>query len=153
MPFEMQHKATIIAMTDTSRLTNNNNKSITKKRILIIDDEDDINLALKVVLDNDGFEVTTFNDPLEALRNLKTNLYDLVLLDIRMPTMDGLSVYQRIRKLDDKVEICFLTAGSLNLDEEFAKQVFPILEKDRFIRKPVSNEELIKRVKQMTLTE
>jgi CheY-like chemotaxis protein len=69
-----------------------------------------------------------------------------------MPTMDGLSVYQRIRKLDDKVEICFLTAGSLNVDEEFAKQVFPILEKeDRFIRKPVSNEELIKRVKQMTL--
>lgn len=149
----MQQKATIIAMTDTSRLTNNNNKSITKKRILIIDDENDINLALKVVLENDGFEVTTFNDPLEALRNLKTNLYDLVLLDIRMPKMDGLSVYQRIRKLDDKVEICFLTAGSLNLDEEFAKQVFPILEKeDRFIRKPVSNEELIKRVKQMTLT-
>ncbi len=153
MSFEMQQKATIIAMTDTSRLTNNNNKSITKKRILIIDDENDINLALKVVLENDGFEVTTFNDPLEALRNLKTNLYDLVLLDIRMPKMDGLSVYQRIRKLDDKVEICFLTAGSLNLDEEFAKQVFPILEKeDRFIRKPVSNEELIKRVKQMTLT-
>jgi CheY-like chemotaxis protein len=136
MSFEMQQKATIIAMTDTSRLTNNNNKSITKKRILIIDDEDDINLALKVVLENDGFEVTTFNDPLEALRDYKANLYDLVLLDIRMPTMDGLGVYQRIRKLDDKVEICFLTAGSLNVDEEFAKQVFPILEKeDRFIRK------------------
>jgi CheY-like chemotaxis protein len=142
----------IMIMTNTSKLTNNDER--TKKRILVIDDEDDINLALKVVLENDGFEVTTFNDPLEALRNLKANLYDLVLLDIRMPTMDGLGVYQRIRKLDDKVEICFLTAGSLNLDEEFAKQVFPILEKeDRFIRKPVSNEELIKRVKQMTLTE
>jgi CheY-like chemotaxis protein len=148
---KMQQKTTIMIMTNTSRLTNNNNKS-TKKRILIIDDEDDINLAIKVVLENDGFEVTTFNDPLEALRDYKANLYDLVLLDIRMPTMDGLGVYQRIRKLDDKVEICFLTAGSLNLDEEFAKQVFPILEKeDRFIRKPVSNEELIKRVKQMTL--
>jgi CheY-like chemotaxis protein len=136
-------------MTDSSRLTDNNKS--TRKRILVIDDKDDINLAIKVVLESDGFVVTTFNDPLEALRNYKTNLYDLVLLDIRMPTMDGLSVYQRIRKLDDKVEICFLTAGSLNVDEEFAKQVFPILEKeDRFIRKPVSNEELIKRVKQMT---
>jgi two-component system response regulator ChvI len=149
MPFEMQQKATIITMTDSSRLTDNNKS--TRKRILVIDDKDDINLAIKVVLESDGFVVTTFNDPLEALRNYKTNLYDLVLLDIRMPTMDGLSVYQRIRKLDDKVEICFLTAGSLNVDEEFAKQVFPILEKeDRFIRKPVSNEELIKRVKQMT---
>ena len=78
-------------MTNTSKLTNNDER--TKKRILVIDDEDDINLALKVVLENDGFEVTTFNDPLEALRNLKANLYDLVLLDIRMPTMDGLSVY------------------------------------------------------------
>ena len=145
----MQQKATIITMTDSSRLTDNNKS--TRKRILVIDDKDDINLAIKVVLESDGFVVTTFNDPLEALRNYKTNLYDLVLLDIRMPTMDGLSVYQRIRKLDDKVEICFLTAGSLNVDEEFAKQVFPILEKeDRFIRKPVSNEELIKRVKQMT---
>jgi CheY-like chemotaxis protein len=149
MPFEMQQKATIITMTDSSRLTDNNKS--TRKRILVIDDKDDINLAIKVVLESDGFVVTTFNDPLEALRNYKTNLYDLVLLDIRMPTMDGLSVYQRIRKLDDKVEICFLTVGSLNVDEEFAKQVFPILEKeDRFIRKPVSNEELIKRVKQMT---
>ena len=145
----MQQKATIITMTDSSRLTDNNKS--TRKRILVIDDKDDINLAIKVVLESDGFVVTTFNDPLEALRNYKTNLYDLVLLDIRMPTMDGLSVYQRIRKLDDKVEICFLTAGSLNVDEEFAKQVFPILEKeDRFIRKPVSNKELIKRVKQMT---
>jgi PleD family two-component response regulator len=59
------------------------------KKILVIDDEDDINLALKVVLENDGFEVTTFNGPLEALRDYKANLYDLVLLDIRMPTMDG----------------------------------------------------------------
>jgi len=117
----MQQKTTIMIMTNTSRLTNNNNKS-TKKRILIIDDEDDINLAIKVVLENDGFEVTTFNDPLEALRDYKANLYDLVLLDIRMPTMDGLGVYQRIRKLDDKVEICFLTAGSINVDEEFAKK-------------------------------
>jgi len=51
-----------------------------------------------------------------------------------------------------KLRYVFLTAGSLNVDEEFAKQIFPILEKDRFIHKPVSNEELIKRVKQMTLT-
>jgi response regulator RpfG family c-di-GMP phosphodiesterase len=58
-----------------------------------------------------------------------------------------------LRKLDDKVEVCFLTAGNVNY-EVWAKEAFTTLNKeDRFIRKPISNEELVKRVKQMTLTE
>jgi DNA-binding response OmpR family regulator len=62
-----------------------------------------------------------------------------------MPRMDGLGVYQRIRKADDKVEICLLTAEDLNV-EYF--EVFPALNKeDRFIQKAVDNEELVKRVK------
>lgn len=121
----------------------------TKKRILVIDDEDDINLVFKVVLEDNGFDVDTFIDPLEALQDLKSGLYDLVMLDVRMPTMSGLSVYLEIRKIDDIVKICFLTAGDLK-DEEFGKQIFPALIKDnQFIQKPVSNEELLKRVKEI----
>jgi DNA-binding response OmpR family regulator len=127
-----------------------NNKST--KRILIIDDEDDLNLVFKVVLEDSGFKVDTFSKPVLALENFKNGLYDLVILDMKMPKMDGLTAYQEIRKIDDKVEICLLTAGDLN-DEVFGK-VFPTLNKeDRFIRKPINNEELVKRVKQMTLTE
>jgi two-component SAPR family response regulator len=91
--------------------------------------------------------VNAFNDPLEALQNFKISLYDLVILDIKMPTMNGLSVYQEIKKLDEKVRICFLTAGDLK-DEEFAKKAFSTLNReDCYIQKPVTNEELVKQVK------
>jgi DNA-binding response OmpR family regulator len=144
----MQQDVTI--MMTKSRLTNNNKST---KKILVIDDEDYVNLVFKIVLQENGFKVDTFSNPLIALENFKNDLYDLVILDMKMPKMNGLSVYQEIRKLDDKVEICLLTAGDLN-DEVFGKEVFPTLNKeDRFIRKPISNEELVKRVKQMTLTE
>jgi DNA-binding response OmpR family regulator len=145
----MQQNATIM-MTKTSGWTDNNTST---KKILVIDDEDDANLLFKVVLQDTGFKVDTFSNPLLALENFKKGLYDLVILDMKMPIMDGLSVYQEIRKLDDKVEICFLTAGDLN-DEDIPKEVFPILNnEERFILKPIGNEELVKRVKQMTLTE
>jgi CheY-like chemotaxis protein len=128
---------------------NKTNLKSTKKRILIIDDEEDNNLIFKVVLEDNGFDVNTFIDPLEALQDLRTGLYDLVLLDIRMPTMDGLSVYQEIRKLDDIVKVCFLTAGVLK-DEELARQIFPTaIQEERFIQKPVNNEELVKRAKEI----
>jgi DNA-binding response OmpR family regulator len=133
---------------DGEKNKKSNNKS-TKKRILILDDEYDINLVFKVILEGNGFDVNTFIDPLDALQDLRTRLYDLILLDIRMPTMNGLSVYQEIRKLDDTVKICFLTAGDLK-DEEFTKQITLTLNKDgQFIQKPVSNEELVKRVKEI----
>src|SRR5256885_17144011 len=107
-----------------SRETNNK----LTKRILIIDDEDDVNLVFKVVLEDSGFEVDTFSKPVLALENFKNGLYDLVILDMKMPKMDGITVYQEIRKLDDKVEICFLTAGDVNY-EVFAKE-FSILNKE-----------------------
>jgi DNA-binding response OmpR family regulator len=134
-----------------SRLTDNNNKST--KRILIIDYEDDVNLVSKIVLQNNRFKVDTFSNPLLALENFNNGLYDLVILEMKMPKMNRLGVYQEIRKPDDKVEVCFLTAGGVNY-EVFAKEAFPTLNKeDRFIRKPISDEELVKRVIQMTLTQ
>jgi DNA-binding response OmpR family regulator len=123
-----------------------NNKST--KRILIIDDEDDVNLVFKVVLEDSGFRVDTFSKPVLALENFKNGLYDLVILDMKMPEMDGITVYQEIRKLDDKVEVCFLTAGDVNY-EVFAKEFSILNKEDRFIRKPISNEELVKRVKKL----
>ena len=79
------------------------------KRILIIDDELDITLTIKGVLENAGFKVDSFNDPIFVLNNYIANFYDLVILDILMPKMNGFELYVKIREKDPKVKICFLT--------------------------------------------
>ena len=118
-----------------------------KNRILIVDDEDDVNLLFKMVLEDNGYKVDTFNDPLVALQNFTAGAYDLVLLDMLMPKMNGFELYQKIKMLDDKVKICFLTASG----EEFRKKVASTATINRtencFIIKPIENEELIKIVK------
>ena len=122
-----------------------------KNRILIVDDEDDVNLLFKMVLEDNGFKVDTFNDPLVALQNFTTGSYDLLILDMLMPNMNGFELYQKIRMLDDKVKICFLTASGIN-HEEFKKRAASIasIENDDivncFISKPIENEDLINRV-------
>jgi DNA-binding response OmpR family regulator len=120
-------------------------------RILIVDDENDINLLFKMVLEDNGFKVDTFNDPLVALENFTAGAYDLLLLDMLMPKMNGFELYQKIRMIDDKVKICFLTASGIN-HEEFRKRAVSVAGiendiKNCFFIKPIENEELVKRVK------
>jgi DNA-binding response OmpR family regulator len=115
------------------------------KRIMLVDDEPDINSALKVVLKRAGFDVVTFDDPEVALENFKARSYDLCILDIKMPKMDGLDVYQKIKELDGDVKVCFLTASELYF-ERFREGKYPILDKDLFIRKPIANIELLKKI-------
>jgi DNA-binding response OmpR family regulator len=115
-----------------------------EKRVLIVDDEPDVNLALRIVLEDNSFIVDSFNDPLRALENFKANLYDLIILDIKMPKKDGFEVYKEILKIDNKVKVCFLTAGDINYRS--LKETFPTLEENQFIRKPIENIELIKQI-------
>src|SRR5256885_11601356 len=121
-----------------------------KNRILIVDDEDDINLLFKMVLEDNGFKVDTFNDPLVALQNFTAGAYDLVLLDMLMPNMNGFELYQKIREIDNKAKICLLTASGIN-HEEFKRRaacgVTIAYPENCFISKPIENEELIKIVK------
>jgi DNA-binding response OmpR family regulator len=80
------------------------------KRILLIDDEPDITFTIKDILEDNGFQIDSFNDPILALNSYKSNFYDLVILDIKMPKMDGFELYNKIKEKDPKVKICFLTA-------------------------------------------
>jgi DNA-binding response OmpR family regulator len=132
-----------------------NKKTMKKNRILIVDDEDDVNLLFKMVLEDNGFKVDTFNDPLVALQNFTAGSYDLLLLDMVMPNMNGFELYQKMRMLDDKAKICLLTASGIN-HEEFRKRAASIagIENDIencFFIKPIENEELIKKVKAQLL--
>ena len=116
-------------------------------RIMVVDDEDDIILELRVVLEDNGFKVDSFSYPLVALGNFKADLYDLLILDIKMPKMNGFELYKQIKKVDNKVKTMFLTAlTELQEYEEFRKEVSPKLGERYFVPKPIENEELITRV-------
>jgi DNA-binding response OmpR family regulator len=110
---------------------------------LVVDNEKDITIALQVGLEDGGFDVDTFNDPSLALKSFKPNFYDLVLIDILMPNMDGFELYERLKKIDPDMKACFLTASEL-YHEEFRKVERCTLNKDLFLQKPISTDDLIK---------
>ena len=114
------------AATSTANDNINNMNSNRLKRILIVDDEQDIISVFKMVLEMNDFEVDAYNDPLLALSNFKQNVYDLIILDIRMPDMDGFELFKKIRMVDDKVKVCFMTAFD-DYRQEFKKS-FPMLD-------------------------
>jgi len=124
---------------------NNNEK---KSRILLVDDDHDIILTFKKALeDNSQIEVDIFTDPIEALSNFKASLYDLLIIDIRLPKMDGFELYDKMKEIDNKVKVCFMTAYEINY--KALRAIFPLsdLEEGCFIRKPVNIEDFIGRVK------
>jgi len=121
-----------------------------KARILVVDDEVDITLSIKTVLEGDQFQVDSFNDPVAAFNNFKAGFYDLLILDIKMPKMNGFQLYREIKNVDDKVKVCFLTALSEMHDyEEFKREVFPKAGERYFIQKPVENQTLLKRLNEI----
>jgi DNA-binding response OmpR family regulator len=122
-----------------------------QKRLLVVDDEPDITRLCSLALEYYGFKVDTFNDSEKALSNFKPDYYDLVILDIKMPKMDGFELYDQLKKKDIHVKVCFLTASELYY-EEFRKKEYHALDKNLFIRKPIDNEDLLKEVNRiMTL--
>jgi two-component system, OmpR family, response regulator ChvI len=127
-----------------------------KKRILVVDDEVDITLSFSLALEDSGlFEVDTYNDPLVALSNYRPNSYDLLLLDIKMPKMNGFELYDKIKKLDNKVKVCLISA--YDVDYDALREQVPSLEIDCLlprgvIRKPIQVAKLIERIELELLT-
>ena len=118
------------------------------KRILLVDDEADIIFTMKDILEEERFKVDTFNDPTIALESYRSNFYDLVILDIKMPKMDGFELYTKIREKDRQVKICFLTASEMYY-EKFRKTRLVLTKtigEDYFIQKPINTEDLIRRL-------
>ena len=112
----------------------------------MVDDEADILTVIKKGLEQEGFFVDVERDPRKALANYKSDQYDLLLLDIRMPSMSGFQLYREIRKLDRNVRVCFITAFEIYFDE--FKRVFPKLHVSCFIRKPITMKELASAVRE-----
>jgi CheY-like chemotaxis protein len=132
----------------------------TGKRILLVDDEPDITMAISIALEADGFEVHSYNSPKLALFNFKPDYYDLAILDIKMPKMDGFRLYNQMKNIDGRIEICFITADDKTYYEgpqqrqkqntrvqEKISPEYCALNEEIFIQKPISNGDLIREIK------
>jgi CheY-like chemotaxis protein len=123
---------------------------------LIVDDEYDITLTFKIGLEDNGFIVDSFTDAVLALSNFRAGLYDVVILDVKMPKIDGFELWRQMKLIDDKSNVCFMTAfdtrkGDLNADSMlFNKNKNKDNDNDEnhpyIIQKPVTLNELIRQV-------
>jgi DNA-binding response OmpR family regulator len=116
------------------------------KRILLVNDEADINTTVLHILEGRGFKVDSYEDPRLALENFKPQYYDLVVIDSKMPQMNGFAFYKGVKTLDKKVKACFLTAAELqseNCSDDILSSPLPA---NYFIRIPIENERLLERI-------
>jgi DNA-binding response OmpR family regulator len=119
-----------------------------RSKILLVDDEPDIAFSFNMGLEDHGFVVDTFNDPLQALSSFKVGLYIMAILDVRMPEMNGFELASKIGGLDDNVKIFLMSA--FDIPEEELKTTAPTLyeEKPNIIRKPISIYDLVSKIKE-----
>ena len=125
-----------------------------KKRILIVDDEEDIGWTLKLILENYGFDIDCFADSATALEKFKPNLYDLIILDIRMAEINGFELYDELKSRDSNIKTLFITAlSSVEPYNTRNSKVYPLRGVRHFMKKPVSSEELLGQVYSMMVPE
>jgi DNA-binding response OmpR family regulator len=127
-------------------------KSWRTSSIIMVDNEPDANTTIKTALEENGdFEVDTFNDAESALFAFKPGHYDLAILDIRMPGMNGFQLCRKLREIDKKLKICFLTASDLAYLQDIDSDIINDLGTGCFVAKPVNTTDLINRLKVMLL--
>ena len=137
---EQQQQETITRKMNDSINTNS------KTRILLVDDDVDITTSLKIGLEDNGFIVDAFNDPLETLSSFKPGLYDLLLFDVRMPELSGFNLYDKIKKEKNNnkdIKACYITAYDIPYEE--LRRQFPDSHIDCFIKKPIQISDLVRR--------
>ncbi|MGH9977554.1 MAG: response regulator [Nitrososphaeraceae archaeon] len=110
-------------------------------KALVVDDDPDVTSLYKEALEGEGkFNVDTYNDPNQALSNFKPYYYDILLIDIRMPEMDGFDLYKGLKKLDPVIKVCFITGFEVNY--RALQEIFPEIRQECYISKPTTMEEL-----------
>ena len=122
--------------------------SKSKAKILIIYDDKDITNLFSIFLEYNGYIVNAYTNPLEAFHNLRKNSHDLIILDLKMPIMDGMTLYHRIKEIDDKVIICFTTADK-NYIQQLQKGIIDI--EKIVLYKPVLLKDLKKKIESLLL--
>jgi DNA-binding response OmpR family regulator len=96
-----------------------------KRRIMIIDDDEDITNLFSIFLEHNGYIIDAYINPVEAFNNFNKNSHDLLILDLKMPNMDGMTLYHKIKEIDSNVIICFTTAD-INYIQQLQKGIMDI---------------------------
>lgn len=124
--------------------------SASKARILLVDDEPDITTIFKKALHAFDYEVEAYNDPERALANFKPHVYHLVILDYRMPCMNGLDLARAIWRIQPRIKICFMSAFEILTSELEAE--FNTKEICTFLKKPISPRLLAEHIKRIIVS-
>ncbi|MFL6396303.1 MAG: response regulator [Nitrososphaeraceae archaeon] len=119
------------------------NQKSRRKRILLVDDEPDLCRIYQIVLQDAGYECTPYTDSVKAMQEFKPNYYDLILLYIKMPILNGFELCKKIREADKTVQIAFVTASEVYY-EKAREKYYPELANINYIQKPIGNEELVR---------
>jgi DNA-binding NtrC family response regulator len=128
-----------------------------KSKVMTVDDQREVTIPLKIVLERSGlFEVDSYDNPIRALASFKPDQYEVVIVDVRMPDIDGFALYKKIKTIDKKIKICFLTSG---YDLEYYYNMLysdlaGVLEKngDCIIDRPVTSDQLIRVINKLLLS-
>jgi len=122
-----------------------------QKRILIVDDEEDIAIILQMTLEQYGYKTDTYTDPVLAYQqeSFRSGQYDLVILDIKMPEVDGFNLYRKIKATDGKVKIIFLTASEYYYEQFRKEKGFDNFKQELFLRKPIGTEDLVQAINKL----
>ncbi|HZD35107.1 MAG TPA: response regulator [Nitrososphaeraceae archaeon] len=112
--------------------------------LLIVDDDPDITEFYKTALEGEGLKIDTYNDPREALTNFKPDYYDIALIDVRMPEMNGFDLYKEMKKSDPCMKVCFVTAFEVNY--KALQEILPDMTKESYISKPIALADLNKHI-------
>jgi DNA-binding response OmpR family regulator len=115
-----------------------------RRRILVVDDEPDVVASFKVSLEDAGFDVDQYTDPSTAISNFKAKHYDLLIIDIRMPQIDGFELFEHLHKIDPRPKVCFITAYEINYHA--LREVFSSPDETCFLKKPIQMSDLIRRI-------
>jgi DNA-binding response OmpR family regulator len=120
-----------------------------QKRILIIDDDPDVTLALSTALEQHGFKTDSYTDPVLASEIFRDGQYDLVLMDVKMPVLDGFLLCQKIRKKDSRIKMCFLTASEYYYEQFRKERGFAEFKQESFLKKPIEIDDLVHAIKKL----
>ncbi|MGZ5490688.1 MAG: response regulator [Nitrososphaeraceae archaeon] len=117
---------------------------------MIIDDDKDITNLFAIFLEYNGYIVDAYTNPIEGFNNFRTNSHDLIILDLKMPQMDGMTFYKKIKEIDNNVIICFTTAD-INYIEDLSKGITDI--ENILLYKPVLLKDMKKKIDSLLLDE